>query len=197
MGSVHRPEIDDRMDRGAIEQIRAGHADAFSGVVSRYVPMLYSLAFRMLGADREAAEEAVQEVLLKALKALPSFDSGKRFFPWLYTIALNHVRSLKRSRKIVRLRKTVTLDGAVPAGIPDAGLRPDELAVAREGERLAQKALDTLPSRLREVFLLRNVEGLPTDEVAQILGVPEATVRTWLFRARAMLKARLLDSGWE
>jgi RNA polymerase sigma factor (sigma-70 family) len=185
------------MDRGAIEQIRAGHTDAFSGVVSRYVPMLYSLAFRMLGADREAAEEAVQEVLLKALKALPSFDSSKRFFPWLYTIALNHVRSLKRSRKIVRLRKTVTLDGTVQAGIPDAGLRPDELAVAREGERLAQKALDTLPSRLREVFLLRGVEGLPTDEVAQILGVPEATVRTWLFRARAMLKARLLDSGWE
>jgi RNA polymerase sigma factor (sigma-70 family) len=197
MGSEHRPEIDDQADLGAIQQIRAGHSDAFSGIVSRYVPMLYSLAFRMLGADREAAEEAIQEVFLKAFKALPSFDVGKRFFPWLYTIALNHFRSLKRSRKISRLRATVTLDGDVPTDLPAAGPGPDDLAVAREGERLAQKALDALPPQLREVFLLRGVEGLATDEVAQILQVPETTVRTWLFRARAMLKAKLFDSGWE
>ena len=61
--------------------------------------------------------------------------------------------------------------------------------MAREGERLAQRALDALPPRFREVFLLRHVEGLSTSEVAQTLGVPENTVKTWLFRARAVKAA--------
>jgi RNA polymerase sigma-70 factor (ECF subfamily) len=197
MNAAQRPETDDKEDLGAVLQVRAGHADAFSGIVSKYVPLLYSLAYRTLGADRELAEEAVQEIFLKAFKALPSFDIRKRFFPWLYTIAANHFRSIRRSRKRAKLRRVVPLAGAGPAQVPDGALRPDELALAREGERLAQGALDSLPDRLREVFLLRHVEGLSAGEVARILAVPETTVRTWVFRARALLKEKLLDSGWE
>ncbi len=196
MDSGHRPEIDDEADLDAIQKVRAGNPDAFSGIVSKYVPLLYSLAFRMLGSDREAAEETVQEIFLKAYKALPSFDASKRFFPWLYTIAVNHLRSLKRTQNPARARKIIPLDTAA-SEVADAAPRPDDLAVAREGERLAQRALDSLPPRLREVFVLRQVEGLSTEEAAQVLGVPESTARTWLFRARAMLKAKLLDSGWE
>ncbi len=194
---LRRPEVDDRFDRGAIEQIRSNNPDAFSGIVSRYAPMLYSLAFRMLGADEDTAREVVQEIFLKIYRALPSFDCQKRFFPWLYTIALNHLRSLKRVKHSRRSRVVVPLDAVAGGEITDGGLRPEDLAVAREGERLAQRALESLPGQLREVFLLRHVEGLSSAEVAEILGVPESTVRTWLFRARTRLKAQLLDSGWE
>ncbi|MGA2766493.1 MAG: sigma-70 family RNA polymerase sigma factor [Spirochaetia bacterium] len=197
MDFPQRPEADDEIDREAIRRVRAGDGNAFSMIVSRYAPVFYSLAFRQIGSDQEAASEAVQEIFLKAYRALPSFDIQRRFFPWLYTIALNHLRSLKRSRKYAQGRNVVPFDSLSGAEAADKTSPPDDAVVAREGERLAQRALDTLPQRLREVFLLRHVEGFSTEEVASLLGVPEGTVRTWLFRARRRLREKLLESGWE
>lgn len=197
MGLRLQPGIDDRADLGALERIQTTDPDAFSEIVRRYSPMLYSLAFRFLGADRDSAQEAVQEIFLKAYRSLASFDMEKRFFPWLYTIALNHLRSLKRARDSRPGRRDVSLDTAGVSETRDEAPRPDELSIAREGERLAQRALDSLPPRLREVFLLRHVEGLSSRDVGEVLGIPEATVRTWLFRARERMREMLLDSGWE
>ena len=193
------PETDDERDLCIIEELRAGNRDAFADIVRRYSPVLYSLAYRMLGADQETAEEAVQEVFLRAYRSLARSDPRKRFFTWLYTVALNHFRSLLRARRSKRDRRILPFDDASALGAA-AGATPslpDELAIAREGERLAQRALDSLSPRLREVFLLRQVEGLSTSEVAQLMQVPENTVKTWLFRARGQLKKLLFESGWE
>jgi RNA polymerase sigma-70 factor (ECF subfamily) len=191
MGLRPRPEIDNEADLGALERIQSTTPDAFSEIVERYTPVLYSLAYRFLGADRDAAREAVQEIFLKVYGSLASFDREKRFFPWLYTIALNYLRSVKRAHRSRPEKRGISLQ------TPDTAPRPDDLSIAREGERLAQRALDMLPARLREAFLLRQVVGLSTRDVGDVLGVPEATIRTWIFRAREKMKEMLLDSGWE
>ena len=187
------------MDRVRSLSTQIAANGVFAEIVRRYTPLLYSLAYRMLGGDRETAEEAVQEILLKVYRSLARFDTRKRFFTWLYSIALNHLRSLLRSRRSRKERRPLPFDDSSVATSAAGGNspRPEEAAVAREGERLAQRALDSLPPRLREVFVLRQVEGLSTSEVAQTLGVPENTVKTWLFRARERLKQLLLESGWE
>ena len=196
MAPRQRSEADEALDLAVIEKLRARSPDAFEAIVVRYTPAMYSMAYRMLGGDREGAQEAVQEIFLRVHRGLPSFDARRRFFPWLYTIALNCLRSLNRAQRSARLHPTVPFEQTIGAGRA-AEPCPDELAVAREGERLAQWALDSLPRRLRSAFVLREVEGLSTADVAQVLRVPESTVRTWIFRARARLREMLLDVGWE
>ena len=132
MDFPQRPEADDETDLEAIRRVREGDGNAFSMIVSRYAPVFYSLAFRQIGRDQEAASEAVQEIFLKAYRALPSFDVQRRFFPWLYTIALNHLRSLKRSRKYAQGRNVVPLDSLSGAETAGKTSPPDDAVVAGE-----------------------------------------------------------------
>jgi RNA polymerase sigma-70 factor (ECF subfamily) len=173
----------------AVQETVRGNRNAFAGIVERYTPLLYSLAFRMLGRGEEA-EEAVQEIFLRAFRALPGFRLDRRFYPWLYTIALNYLRSGARRQRRRRGLRLVRLGKEVDA-VADRGELP-ALAMEREdGERLAQEALAGLPPLYREVFLLRQVEGLSVRDAAEALGVPEGTVKVRLHRARQELARRL------
>jgi RNA polymerase sigma-70 factor (ECF subfamily) len=86
MNARRRPDNEDAQDLEALALVRSGGQDAFAQIVTRYTPVLYSFAYRFLGADSEAAEEAVQEIFLKVYASLSSFDAKRRFFPWLYTM---------------------------------------------------------------------------------------------------------------
>jgi len=173
----------------AVQRTLGGQRNAFAGIVQRYTPLLYSLAFRMLGRAEEA-EEAVQEILLRVFRALPRFRPDRRFHPWLYTIALNYLRTAsRRQRRRARLRLVRLGEG--PQEVADRGEPPAAELERREGERLAQEALDGLAPLYREVFLLREVEGLGVRDAAEALGVPEGTVKGRLHRARRELARRL------
>jgi len=188
-------QFEDTQDLLAIQETLRGDRRAFDGVVRRYTPVLYSLAYRLLGA-REEAEEAVQEIFLRAFRALPQFRLGRRFHPWLYTIALNYLRTRsRRNRRQARLRIR-PLDEAldIPAA-PRAGADPAGEVERAAAEQLAQEALQRLPSRYREVFVLRQIEGLAVRDVAEILGLPEGTVKSFLHRGRALLVAGLAEEG--
>lgn len=191
------PPEDDAQDREAVARVAAGDASAFDGVVERYTPLLYSLAYRMLDARRETAEDAVQDILLKVFRALPDFDHNRRFFSWLYTIALNHLRSVKRKHRI-RARRTEIPFETVASSLEhrDPSESPEGRVLALEAEQMIQEALSMLGAREREVFLLRHVEQLSGERAAEILGVPEATVRTILHRARKHLQSLLLQKDW-
>lgn len=91
------------LDREAVRQILAGRPAAFNDIVHRHGPALFRLAFQYLG-NREEAEEQCQEILLKAFSRLDRYDPERRFFTWLYTIAVNHLRSEHRKRKIRKVR---------------------------------------------------------------------------------------------
>ena len=181
--------FEESSDLRAVQRTLGGDRNAFAEIVERYTPLLYSLAFRMLGRGEEA-EEAVQEIFLRAFRALARFRPDRRFHPWLYTIALNHLRTVVRQRNRRRGLRLVPLDEEADA----AAVRGEQPAAALEreaGERLAQRALDGLPPLYREVFLLREVEGLGVRDAAEALGVPEGTVKVRLHRAKQELARRL------
>ena len=189
-------EFEEAGDLLAVQETLRGNRNAFTAVVERYSPLLYSLAFRTLGYPDEA-EEAVQEIFLRAFRGLAGFRLGRRFHPWLYTIALNYLRT--RARRQHRQRRTAPLEFTeeIQAVTPDESAESPGLRLEREeGERLAQKALERLALPYREVFVLRQIEGLSVRDAAEALGIPEGTVKVRLHRARLELVRQLAISGW-
>lgn len=159
--------------------------------------MLYSLAYRLLGPSAEV-EDAVQEIFEKAFRNLSRFRIKQHFFPWLYTIALNHLRSLERRRK---RRGRLKIGAGDPQAILETVAISTEDPAAdselREGEQLAQQALDSLRLEYREVFIMRQIQGLSVQETAESLHIPEGTVKTYLHRARREMIDFLAEIGWE
>ncbi len=135
--------FEEASDLLAIQETLRGNRNAFAQIVERYTPLLYSLAFRMLGRG-EDAQEAVQEILLRAYRALPRFRLERRFHPWLYTIALNYLRTVTRRQRRRRGLRLVRL-GEEQDTVADRGELPAAAAEREDGERLAQQALAGLP----------------------------------------------------
>lgn len=191
----------DAEDLWAVQATLNGNPRAFEAIVNRYTPLLYSLAYRLLGAGEEAsyaAEDAVQEIFEKVFRNLPRFRISDRFFPWLYTIGLNHLRSMQRRAK---RRRHLKIHPVEPERVPESAAsghgNPVRISEMREGERLAGQALDALRDEYREVFILRQIQNLSVREVSQILKLPEGTVKTYLHRARREMIEFLTKSGWE
>jgi RNA polymerase sigma-70 factor (ECF subfamily) len=174
-----------RPDEAWLEEARH-HPEAFAELVRRYQDRVYALAYRFL-RNHSDAEDVAQETFLRAFRALGSFETGRRFAPWLFRIATNLCLDMLRAR-----RPIASLEDDP---VPPASLERVEATVdVRERWRALQAALETLPEGLRVVFLLRHESDLSYQEIAQVLGIPVNTVRTRLFRARELLRDRL--KGW-
>lgn len=185
---TERDPDQDLADLRAVHAVLQGNHDAFRDIVHRYTPPIYSLAVRMTRAP-EDAEEAVQEIFSDAFRKLKSFDTERRFFPWLYTIALNNLRSRARSAGNRHHRANVSLDNTLQFVLPaSAQHQPEERAIRADTQERINRALDTLQPDHREVFVLRHMEGYSGAEVAEMLGIPENTVKTYAFRARKALR---------
>lgn len=183
----------DADDIEVIRAVLAGEADAFRGLIDKYGASIFNLAYRMTGNPADA-EDLSQEAFVQAFSRLADFRVGARFHPWLYTIALNLCRNHLRRRS---LRRWLPLqgtredeDGAAPREWPAPGPDPEEGLLGEEADRHLQAAVDALPVKYREVFLLRQAQGLSYEEIASVVGVPLGTVEVRLFRARR----RLLDA---
>lgn len=182
----------------AIQRTLSGDSSAFATVVNQHTGALYSLV-RSYGKSAEDAEEDVQEIFLRAYRSLSSFDLSRRFKPWLFQIAVNHLRSVRRLRmRRQRHAEFVEMDGqALEEIAPDQSSPPDHAAIEQLADRDVARALDTLPRNWRDVFVLRQMQGLSGKEAAQVLGLPEETLRTYLFRARKALQKYLIKRGWD
>lgn len=200
-----RSSRDDRTQRGAssqegedlrdVQETLRGNTRAFNGIVDRYTPLLYSLAYRMLGSPEEA-EEAVQEIFLRVYRSLDRYQLSRRFHPWIYTIALNWIRSYLRKKKRRRHREPALPEFPVEERAAGREKDPSRLLEEKEGERKAQEAIAGLRPAYREVFVLRHIEELSIEEIAGILNQPPGTVKTHLHRARRELAQALLRQGW-
>lgn len=177
-----------------IQQALRGDQAAFGQLMYRYAGAVHSLAYRMLG-DAQDAEDAAQEIFLRAYTRLDSFDQTRRFSTWLLSIASNYCVDRLRRRRFAWL----TLDDAafqVPS--PQAG--PERTVLRREQQALVQKALQRLPDNYRLVTILRYWNDMSYDEIAQVTGLTESTIKTRLHRARHMLADALGPEGrtlWE
>lgn len=163
-------------DQEAIRRCLDGERDAFRHLVEQYQNEAAGHALAILGNAADV-QEAVQEAFLDAFQALPRFDTARRFYPWFYTLLRNRCFRLIRNRV-----QTESLDSAVIL----SGSVEDTIALDR--------ALLELAPEDRELILMRAVDGLSYQELAEWLGIPQGTVMSRLFHARRKLKA-LMEGG--
>jgi RNA polymerase sigma-70 factor (ECF subfamily) len=197
---------DDRFAESAeaqfLERLRRGDAVAFNRLVEDRHGDIYALLYR-LTEDPEEARDLTQETFLQAFRNIAGFRGEADLRTWLYRIAVNQARNRWRWWKRRRRDRTVSLDAptsdeggpALSAGLAQEGASdPEEQALARERERALLAALSTLSRPYREVIVLRDIEGLSYEEVAQALDMNIGTVKSRLSRGRDELRRRLEGS---
>ncbi|ACL26680.1 RNA polymerase sigma factor [Chloroflexus aggregans] len=163
----------------------AGDQSACALIVQRYTGVLYNQAYRMLG-DAFEAEDAVQEIFLRAFRNLKSYDPSRRLVTWLLAIGSNYCIDRLRRRRFHWL----TLDD-VAFWLPSTQPGPERSALQQSSREMIQRALQRLPAMYRSVIVLRYWHDLSYEEIGTILGLTEATVKTRLHRARKMLQEAL------
>lgn len=174
-----------RGERGALDElIRATYAD------------VYRLARRML-ADPEEAADATQEVFVRVMRSVVGFRGDAAFGTWLHRVTVNVCLTTLRKRS--RAREAGTVAGRTPFAMPDDVMAiagddalPDDRAATADLARRSEAALATLSEEARAVVVLRDIEGLSTKEVAELLGVTESVVKVRLHRAHARLRNLVL-----
>ena len=177
-------------DEQIVEKVVAGQTALFEVLMRRHNERVYRAA-RAIIKDESEAEDIMQQVYVNAYSHLRQFDGRSRFSTWLTRIAIHE--ALARARRRGRytdmdLEHPSALTVATSTAAP---LDPERLAFSRELGALMESAIDRLPDGAREVFILRTVEGMSTEEVAAALDVSEAVVKTRLSRARATLRQAL------
>ncbi len=167
-------------DAVVVAYVLAGHAQAFETLMRRYNQRLFRAARAVLRDDSEA-EDVVQDAWVRAYTHLRQFAGRATFATWVTRIAIHE--AIARGR---RRRQHVPLDDE-----PATSRTPDDEIGAREVIAAMEAATDALPVAYRAVFVLRDLEGLSVAATASCLDVPEATVKTRLHRARALMRSRL------
>ena len=177
-----------------VTEAKAGSYEAFEELVNRYEKKIYRLGLNLTG-NPEDAEDMLQETFLKAFEHLPTFREDSRFYTWIVRIAINQgLMKLRkrRSSKEVQLDEPSNDDGDVmPREFADWRPNPEQELQRAELETILQDAARALPLTFRTVFFLRDVEGLSTEETAEMLNLSEGAVKARLFRARLRLREEL------
>jgi len=185
-------------DRALIAKAQAGDMGAFRRLVERHEKRAFAVALALV-RDENDAREVVQDAFLRAFKSLDGFQGTSAFFTWLYRIITNLSIDLKRKpgRQVVELDESrLSADEAsvdFPAIGRAGGTDPAEDVRRTEIAARLQAALDALPSYHRAVIVLREVDGMSYEEMAQAMGVSKGTIMSRLFHARQKLQRALAD----
>lgn len=178
-------------DAEVIRQVLEGNTAMFELLMRRYNERIYRAA-RAIVRDEQEAEDVMQQAYVNAFTHLHQFNGAARFSTWLTRIAINE--SLARVRRRGRYQTfDDELSNVEPFMSRNVPANPERQAFTGELRGLLEWAIDTLPDGMREVFVLREVEGLRTSEVAEALDVSEDVVKTRLSRGRAALRRVLLE----
>lgn len=173
---------------------RGGDQAAFEMVMRRHNTRLFRVARSILRND-EAAEDALQEAYLHAYRHMADFRGSAQLTTWLTRIVINQalmaVRKQKRDQVLVSFDDRRTADDRETDMADTIGESPSDATLRAETRRLLERRIDELPLNFRTVFVMREVEEMTAEETAACLDIPQATVRTRLFRARALLRESL------
>ena len=177
-------------ERRLIAESVAGRTESFGLLVLRYQDRLFNSVLRVVTSPEDAAD-AVQDAFISAYQNLGGFKGDSEFYTWLYRIAFNSAVTLRRKRKV-----TISLDqagglsgqGGYDPPDPQSDAGPGAALERSEGERLLLAGLARLSSEHRAVLVLKDIDGLKYEEIAEVVGVPIGTVRSRIHRARSELK---------
>ena len=180
-----------------VRKVLGGDANAFETLVLEYEKNVYNIALRMTGNSEDAAD-MTQEAFIKAYNSLQSFRGDSKFSGWLYRIVSNVCLDFLRSKN---RRPTVSLsveddDGEdAQLDVADESQSPELLLDRKLTRDSVRRGLDSLPPDYRQILLLREIQGLSYDEIAQALSLEVGTVKSRIFRARKRLCTFLIDDG--
>lgn len=180
-------------DLSLVERCRASDDAAFSEVVARYKTKIYNYIYRMTGSS-EDAEDLTQEVFIRMYTSIDTFRGQSSLNTWLFRIAgnlcIDRFRRAKKRTPAYSLDEPVG-DAAQVHEVPDHTYEPHRLLENVEMAEQIQQALSKLPEKLRATLLLHDIEGMPYEEISQVVGCPLGTVKSRLFNARMQLRQQL------
>lgn len=186
-------------DEDLVRQSKDGCRESFDELVLRYQDRIFHLIYRSLG-DEQDARELTQEAFIKAFRSLTRFREEAAFSTWLYRIAIN--LSTSKKRKYVQQRKLgkVSLDAVIRTRSGDLTIEPEDDSLEptavyhrKETKERIETAIASLDEPHRQMVVLRDLEGLSYEEIAELLEIPIGTVRSRLHRARLDLREQLRD----
>ncbi len=176
-----------------VQQIKAGDIDAFETLVDRYQKQVYNIAYRYTG-NQEDALDLAQEAFLKAYRGINNFRQEAAFKTWIYHITSNvckdFLRKIKKNNEVSLDAPIYTAEGEMEKQIVDNSIGPDGIYERKELLEAIQKAISSLPEDHREVIILREIQQLSYEEIAEILDCSLGTVKSRISRARGLLKDR-------
>jgi len=182
------------VDAELVARVQRGEKRAFDLLVLKYQRKIIRLLSRMV-SDPGELEDVAQEAFIKAYRALPQFRGESAFYTWLYRIAINAARNWQATRHR-RLTHVSALES--PEGEPFPQIdtlsdiaTPESMLTSREIVDAVNAAIEDLPAELRTAIVLREIEGMRYEDIAQTMGCPIGTVRSRIFRAREAIAARL------
>ncbi|MCD8492842.1 MAG: sigma-70 family RNA polymerase sigma factor [Geovibrio sp.] len=180
-------------DALVVEKVIDGDAASYELLIRKYQSKLFSTVLHMV-KNRELAEDIVQESFLRAFRKLDTLNNRSQFYPWIKRIALNMALNHFEKEKRVLDVETEDDESSFFENI-SSGESPEELTLKEEMKRYVRMFVDSLPDRLRVVIILREVEDMSYEEIAEMLNIPLGTVRSRLFNARNIIKERLIKQG--
>lgn len=176
-----------------VEGLRTGFDAAYEKLIMLYQQPVYNLVYRLLNDPSDACD-VVQEVFIKIFRNIRGFRGQSSLKTWVYRIALNEAHNRRRwfgrhKRQEVDLERDDSLAGlSLQDTLPDSGSSPYELALSVEAQKLIEEALQALSSTFREAVVLRDVEELSYEEIADVLGINIGTVKSRILRGREALR---------
>jgi RNA polymerase sigma-70 factor (ECF subfamily) len=187
---MSQPSADRGHERALIARARAGDESAFTQLVTEHSTRVYG-ALRRFGLSPQESDEVAQEVFLRAWRGLARFQERSQFSTWLYRIAFNEAQR-RLARRAPATASSLAGDEDLIAALPAAtGTGPQARILGREFEQVLGRALEELPADLRAAVVLRDLEGLSTEEAAAVAGVRQAAFKSRLHRGRMQLRALL------
>ena len=186
------------VDDELVRQSRRGDMTAFSLLVQRYQDRIFNTTYRLCGNYQDACE-LTQEAFLRALRGISGFRGESKFYTWLFRIAVNLTRSHRRRAAKRRFKSLDDCQGSLEVASQAAGLLggdgqdPAEVALKAEQHGQVMEAMGELAQQYRTAIVLRDVQGLDYQQIAEILAVPVGTVKSRVHRARLALRENLAD----
>jgi RNA polymerase sigma-70 factor (ECF subfamily) len=186
----------DSDDIEVIEKVLAGDVEAFSAIIKKYQEKTFNYVYSQV-KDYDEALDITQEIFIMTIEALRTFRRESKFSTWFYSIMVNYC---KNYRKKSRRYNLVSINGSkgdeeYNLQLPDERENPEKEVIMNDSLRIVREEIGRLPDDYREILILRDIEGLSYNEVAEILDISLANVKVRIHRGREFLKNRLLARG--
>ncbi|MDQ3301107.1 MAG: sigma-70 family RNA polymerase sigma factor [Myxococcota bacterium] len=184
------------LERTLLRRLRDRDERAFRELLEAHRDRVYNITYRMLG-NRAEAEDVAQEVFITVFKTIDQFREESKFSTWLYRVTVNHCKNRikylarRHDRDRDELDETSQQQNGAIAGTPPRTPQPDKALASAQMESILQDAIKTLDDDHRIVVVLRDIEDLSIEEICEITGLPDGTVKSRLHRARLALRRKL------